>query len=204
MHTTTQEGCVLDKIKRLLTLWLTFMKIGLFTFGGGYAMIALIENECVEKKHWLTQEEMMDITVVAEATPGPIAINSSTYVGQKQAGFWGALCCTLGVVTPSFILLYLISLYFDRFLEVELIAHAFKGIKAAVAVLILRAGINMFSKIKKTVFSTVILVASLTAMLLINLFSWHFSTIYLLLIAGVISLAMFWVRRHVQTKGENR
>ena len=172
-----------------------------------HASNALVQVNCSIKLSldWmLSLIHILDITVVAEATPGPIAINSSTYVGQKQAGFWGALCCTLGVVTPSFILLYLISLYFDRFLEVELIAHAFKGIKAAVAVLILRAGINMFSKIKKTVFSTVILVASLTAMLLINLFSWHFSTIYLLLIAGVISLAMFWVRRRVQTKGEDR
>ena len=117
----------------LLQLFLQFAKIGLFTFGGGYAMIALIENTCVTKKQWITHEEMMDITVIAESTPGPIAINCATFVGFRQKGFLGALVATLGIILPSFILIYIISVFLDRFLEIAWIAHAFLGIKIAVA-----------------------------------------------------------------------
>ena len=95
-----------------LKLFLTFFEIGLFTFGGGYAMISLIENNCVEKKKWITHDEMMNITVIAESTPGPIAINCATYVGLKKGGFLGALLATLGVVVPSFIIIFLISMYY--------------------------------------------------------------------------------------------
>ena len=93
----------------MLELLLTFMKIGLFTFGGGYAMISLIEDTCVEKKQWITHEEMMNVTVVAESTPGPIAINCATYVGYVRHGFWGSVTATVGVVLPSFVIIYLIS-----------------------------------------------------------------------------------------------
>ena len=89
----------------LLDLFLTFMKIGLFTFGGGYAMISIIENECVEIKKWITHEEMMNITVIAESTPGPIAINCATFVGYKQKGLLGGIMATLGVVVPSFVII---------------------------------------------------------------------------------------------------
>ena len=102
----------------LLDLFLTFAKIGLFTFGGGYAMIALIENTCVEKKQWITHDEMMDITVIAESTPGPIAINCATYVGYKQKGFAGALIATIGMILPSFWIIFVISKFLDHFLEI--------------------------------------------------------------------------------------
>ena len=131
----------------LLDLFLCFAKIGLFTFGGGYAMVALIENACVEEKKWITHDELMNVTVIAESTPGPIAINCATYVGYKQKGFWGAVAATVGVVLPSLIIIYLIALYFNKFLEISLIAHAFKGIKIAVGIIILDAGFNMFKKI---------------------------------------------------------
>ena len=98
-------------MKLLLDLFLTFSKIGLFTFGGGYAMIPLIENVCVTKKEWITHEEMMNITVVAESTPGPIAINCATYVGLKKKGFWGAVAATLGVTLPSFLIILMISFF---------------------------------------------------------------------------------------------
>ena len=136
--------------KNILTdLLLTFMKIGFFTFGGGYAMIAMIENNCVERKKWITHDEMMNVTVIAESTPGPIAINCATFVGYKQAGFIGSLVATLGIVLPSFAVIYAISMFFDRFLEIALIAKAFKGIKIGVGILILSTGLNMLQKMSK-------------------------------------------------------
>jgi len=113
-------------------LFLTFAKIGLFTFGGGYAMIALIEDACVEKKQWITHDEMMNVTVIAESTPGPIAINCATYVGYKQKGLAGAIAATVGMVLPSFCIIFLISMFLDNFLEITWIAHAFRGIRIAV------------------------------------------------------------------------
>ena len=102
-----------------LDLFLTFAKIGLFTFGGGYAMIALIEDICVEKKQWITHDEMMNVTVIAESTPGPIAINCATYVGYKQKGLSGAVAATVGMVLPSFCIIFLISRFLDKFLEIH-------------------------------------------------------------------------------------
>ncbi len=132
----------------LLDLFLTFAKVGLFTFGGGYAMLALIENTCVEKKQWITHDEMMNITVVAESTPGPIAINCATYVGYKQKGFAGALIATIGMILPSFCIIFAISKFLDHFLEITWIAHAFQGIKIAVGILILDAAIKMLQKMQ--------------------------------------------------------
>ena len=174
----------------MLELFLTFMKIGLFTFGGGYAMISLIEDICVERKQWITHEEMMTVTVVAESTPGPIAINCATYVGYLQRGFWGAVVSTLGMVIPSFVIILLISVFFDNFLEITIVASAFKGIKLAVGLLILNAGLNMLRKMKKTPLSLGILVCALTVMILAELFSWNFSSLSLMLCAGVFSLAL--------------
>ena len=130
----------------LLDLFLTFAKIGMFTFGGGYAMIAMIENNCVERKQWITHDEMMNVTVIAESTPGPIAINCETFTGYKKAGFTGALAATLGMIIPSFMVVYLISMFLDNFLELTIIANAFKGIKIAVGILILDAAITMIKK----------------------------------------------------------
>ena len=133
----------------LLQLLLAFMKIGFFTFGGGYAMISLIEDSCVVKNEWITHDEMMNVTVVAESTPGPIAINCATYIGYKQAGFKGAVVATLGMVLPSFIVIYIISIFLDNFLEITWIANAFKGIKVAVGILIISAGSRMLRKAKR-------------------------------------------------------
>ena len=136
-------------MKILPDLFLTFAKIGLFTFGGGYAMISMIENNCVERKKWINHDEMMNITVIAESTPGPIAINCATFTGYKKAGFAGALAATLGIIVPSFIVIFLISMFLDNFLEISLISNAFKGIKIAVGFLILDAGITMVMKMHK-------------------------------------------------------
>lgn len=185
----------------LLDLFLTFAKIGLFTFGGGYAMISMIENACVGKKQWITHEDMMNVTVIAESTPGPIAINCATFVGYRQKGFAGALFATLGIVLPSFVIIYLISMFLDNFLEITLIANAFKGIKIAVGILILDAGITMIKKMRKKLVPHVIMVCSFMAMLLINIFSLNFSSISLMLVAAAVSLAVFLIQGAPAQKG---
>ena len=178
----------------LLDLFLTMAKIGLFTFGGGYAMISVIEDNCVERKQWITHEEMMNMTVIAESTPGPIAINCSTFTGYKIAGFAGAVAATLGMVIPSFAIIFLISMFLDNFLELTLIANAFRGIKIAVGILILDAGLNMTKKMQNKKLPRVIMVCAAAVMLCVNLFAWSFSSISLLILAGVVSLTIFVVK----------
>lgn len=175
----------------LFRLFLTFMKIGLFTFGGGYAMISIIENICVEKNKWITHDEMMNVTVIAESTPGPIAINCATFVGYRQAGLIGAMAATLGVTIPSFLIIFAISLFLNNFLEIAVIAHAFNGIKIAVGVLIVRAAVKMMKNTEKQFLPMAILICSFTVMMLINIFSWDFSSISLMLIAAAASLFFF-------------
>ena len=185
----------------LLSLFLNFAKIGLFTFGGGYAMIAMIENNCVEKKKWITHDEMMDITVIAESTPGPIAINCATYTGYKKAGFTGALAATFGMILPSLLVIFIISMFLDNFLEFEIIASAFKGIKIAVGILVLDAAITMIKKMHKKIILRTIMACSAAAMLLINLFAWNFSSISLMIVAAVISFVIFIVNSKMKKKG---
>ena len=175
----------------LVDLFFTFAKIGLFTFGGGYAMIAMIENNCVERKQWITHDEMINITVIAESTPGPIAINCATFTGYKKAGFMGALVATLGMISPSFIVIYLISTFLDNFLELTIIANAFKGIKIAVGFLILDAAITMVKKMHKKKLPRAIMVCSCIAMFCINIFALDFSSVSLMIIAAVVSLTIF-------------
>ncbi|MBR3356575.1 MAG: chromate transporter [Solobacterium sp.] len=188
----------------LLDLFLTFAKIGLFTFGGGYAMIALIENTCVEKKQWITHDEMMDITVVAESTPGPIAINCATYVGYKQKGFAGALAATIGMILPSFCIIFAISKYLDHFLEITWIAHAFQGIKIAAGILIVDAGIRMLKKMQKKPMPKAFVLCAFAAVLMINIFSVRISSITLMLAAGLISLILFMVRKPAAAGGAGK
>lgn len=185
----------------LFELFLTFARIGLFTFGGGYAMLSIIEHQCVEKKAWITHEEMMDITVIAESTPGPIAINCATFTGYKKAGVAGALSATLGMVAPSFVIIYLISMFLDNFLEIAMIAKAFQGIKIAVGILILDAAITMIKKMQKKKLPRTIMICAAVIMLCINIFTWKISSICLMLIAGMISLTIFIVKGAPDQKG---
>ena len=185
----------------LLDLFLTFAKIGLFTFGGGYAMISIIENNCVERKKWITHDEMMNITVIAESTPGPIAINCATFTGYKKAGFAGALAATLGMVIPSFLVIYLISMFLDNFLELTVVANAFRGIKIAVGILILDAAITMIRKMHKKKLPRTIMICSCLVMLGINIFSLSFSSISLMLIAAAVSLSIFVIQGAPEQKG---
>ena len=179
----------------LFTLFLTFAKIGLFTFGGGYAMIAMIEHICVEQKKWITHEDLANVVVIAESTPGPVAINCATFVGHKQKGVAGAVAATLGVVLPSFVIIFLISLFLERFLEIAWVANAFKGIRVAVGILIVDVAVRMIRKMKKKdALSILLLAASCVLMLLSNIFAWKISTIVLMLAAAAVSLAVFALR----------
>ena len=197
-----KSGFVEGKLMLILYLFLNFVKIGLFTFGGGYAMLALIENVCVEKKKWITHDEMVNITVIAESTPGPIALNCATYVGYKQKGLLGAIAASIGVVLPSFLIIFLISLFLDNFLQIKWIASAFKGIKIAVGILIIDAAIKMIKKMKKKPLPIIILVCAFIAMLLVDVFSLHFSTIFLILIAAAVGLVVFFIERQKDKGGD--
>ena len=180
--------------RRCIALFTVFFRIGLFTFGGGYAMIALIEDACVEKKQWITHDEMMNVTVIAESTPGPIAINCATYVGYKQKGLAGAIAATVGMVLPSFCIIFLISMFLDNFLEITWIAHAFRGIRIAVGILILDAAIRMIRKMQKKPFPLAVMITSFAAMLAIDIFALRISSITLMLVAAAVSLALFLVK----------
>ncbi len=182
-------------------LFLTFLKIGLFTFGGGYAMISIIEHDCVEKKRWITHDEMMNLTVIAESTPGPIAINCATYIGYQQAGLIGAAAATFAIVLPSFAIIYLICKMLDHFLEITVIANAFRGIQIAVGILIADVALHMIRKMPKDLPTRLIFGAAFGGMFLINLFSWNFSSITLMLLAGAAGLAALLIKDASGSKG---
>ena len=175
----------------LIELFMTFAKIGLFTFGGGYAMLSIIEDICVEKKNWITHDEMMNITVIAESTPGPIAINCATYVGYKKGKLPGAILATLGVAVPSFVIIFVISMFLEGFLEIAWIAHAFQGIKLAVGILILDAALKMIRKMPKKRLQIGILIAAFAVILLINVLNLHLSSVVVMITAALASVAFF-------------
>ena len=183
----------MNKIKGCLSLFLTMLKIGLFTFGGGYAMIALLENEFVEKKKWLEKDEFLDVAAIAESTPGPIAINAATYIGYKNTGMIGSMIATLGICIPSFVIIYAISLFLDAFLSLTLVAYAFKGIQICVVYLILTAGLKMLKQMKKTVFNTVIISVTLISMIVFSLFAVKLSTIFYILISGACGVVVYFL-----------
>lgn len=181
----------MKKTKGYLSLFSSMLKIGLFTFGGGYAMIALLENEFVEKKKWLEKDEFLDVAAIAESTPGPIAINAATYIGYKNAGIIGSIIATLGICIPSFIIIYAISLFFDAFLTLTLIAYAFKGIQICVVYLILTAGLKMLKQMKKTSFNVIIISITLICMVVFSLFAVRFSTIFYILLSGACGVVVY-------------
>ena len=183
------------KVKGYLSLFLTMLKIGLFTFGGGYAMIALLEDEFVEKKKWLEKDELLDVTAIAESTPGPIAINAATYMGYKNAGIIGSIIATLGICIPSFVIIYAISLFFDAFLSLTLVEYAFKGIQICVVYLILTAGLKMLKQMKKTIFNMIIISITLICMIVFSLFAVKFSTIFYILISGICGVVVYLLGR---------
>ncbi len=175
-------------MKGCFLLFLTMLKIGLFTFGGGYAMIALLENEFVSVRKWLDKDEFLDMVAIAESTPGPIAINAATYIGYKLHGFFGSLTATVAICIPSFVIIYGISLFLDAFLSFTLVACAFRGIQVCVIYLIFSAGLKMLGQMKKTPFHLFISGATMIGMILSSLFAVSFSVIFFILISGVLGL----------------
>lgn len=170
------------------------LKIGLFTFGGGYAMIHLLDHELVEKKGWLAHGEFTDLVAIAESTPGPIAINCATYIGYKRAGILGSVVATVGVCVPSVTIIYLISLFFNSFLTLTWVASAFRGIQVSVVFLILSAGVKMLKKAKKTPFNLTVIALTLVSMIITSLFAVKFSSILYVLIFGALGLGIYTVR----------
>ena len=181
--------------RKLLSLLLTMLKIGLFTFGGGYAMIALLENEFVTRRKWMEHEEFLNMAAIAESTPGPIAINAATYIGYKQSGILGASLATLAICLPSFCIIFAISLFFDAFLSLTYVQYAFYGIRVCVIYLILSAGIKLLCKIEKKPLTIALIAITVLGMLTVSVLAISFSTIFYILIGGTVGLLAYLIAR---------
>lgn len=170
-----------------LELFLTFLKIGAFTFGGGYAMIPLIQKEVCENKKWLTDDDILEIVAIAESTPGPIAINSATFVGYRTAGFFGAMCATFGIVLPSFLIITIISMVLKEFSSYRAVKYAFMGIRAGVLALIVKALWTMAKKCPKNIFSYLIAAAAFVLAVFTDI-----NTIFIIIGCAVAGLIYFF------------
>lgn len=183
-----------EKLKRILSLFLTFLKIGGFTFGGGYAMIPLIQKEVVDNKKWVTDDDILEIIAIAESTPGPIAINSATFIGYKTCGFFGSFFATLGVVLPSFVIIMIIAFLLDGFAQITAVKYAFFGIRAGVLALLLKSFWGMFKKCPKNAVAYSIAVAAFIASIL------SFDTLIIIISAAVIGLASSYIAAKREVK----
>lgn len=189
-----------QEAQSLGTLFFTFFKIGLFTFGGGYAMIALLEEEFIQRRKWLDKDEFLDMTAIAESTPGPVAINSATYLGYKLAKVPGAATATVAVCLPSFLIIYAISLFFEQFTQLTVIANAFKGIQVCVIYLIFSAGVRMLKALDKSPFATGVLAAVMLVMVGFSLAGVSVSSILLILLSGAAGVAAWLIGRRKEGK----
>ena len=181
-------------MKKAGILFWDFLKIGAFTFSGGYAMIHLLERQFVARRKWLDREEFLDMVAVAEWTPGPVAVNSATYIGYKVDGVIGALSATVAVCLPSFVIIYLISLFLDQFLALTYVAYAFKGIQACVVYLILSAAWKLWTSMEKNWMNVSILTAVSIAMISFSVFAVDVSSILYIIICGVIGIAVYGMK----------
>ena len=190
------------KLKSLFSLFLSMLKIGAFTFGGGYAMIHLLDHEFVERKGWLEKDEFLDLVTIAESTPGPIAINCATYIGYKREKVLGSIVSTIGMVLPSLVIIYAISLFLDSFLASPIIKAAFEGIQVCVVFLILSAGVKMLKKMKKKPFNLAVFSLTLVCMSILTLLSVRFSSIFYILISGCVG-ALIYTVGYLKSKKQN-
>ena len=154
-----------NKFTTILQLFITFFKVGILTFGGGYAMIPIIQKEVVEKKKWLPESDILDILAISESTPGPIAVNTATYVGFKVGGFWGSFFATLGLAVPSFAIILLISFFYEKFMTWSVVAAAFKGLKVGVIILLSMAVLKLRKAVKTDLVSIILFIFTLIGML---------------------------------------
>lgn len=179
-----------DKLKLCLQLLLSFMKIGVVTFGGGYAMIPIIEEETSKKRKWISGDDLLDVVAISESTPGPIAICAASFIGYRVAGILGAFCATFGVVLPSFVVIYIISIFLRQFNSLNIVKYAFTGIRAGVLALIIKAVISMFKKAPKHIIAYIIMAVSFA---LVVLFS--FNVLVIILSSAVIGIVSSYIAR---------
>ena len=159
--------------KELFKLFITFFKIGLTTFGGGYAMIPIIENETVNKRKWIGREDIFDIITIGESTPGPISINAATFIGYKVSGFWGSFFSTLGIILPSFGIIFLISFFYKDFMSINIINAAFQGLKIGVVILLFRAALTLAKGLKRNAITLLAFCVALAIMLCATFLNWN-------------------------------
>lgn len=192
-----------SKLSRLISLLLTFMKVGLFTFGGGYAMIPIIEEQVSRKKHWIEESEILDIIAISESTPGPISVNTATYVGYKVAGILGAIVSTLGLALPSFIIIFIISFFYKDFMQIHFFDAAFKGLKIGVILLLLNAVIKLGKSFKKNAITLIIFSLVLITSIVFSFLNTGFNYLTLILI-GLGILIGIMMTALSRTKGESK
>lgn len=173
-------------MKNLIEMFFTFFKIGAFTFGGGYAMIPLIEREVVSSKHWIEKDEFTDIIVISQSFPGAMAVNTSIFIGYKISGVKGAIVALLGTILPSFFIILIIAAFFMKFRDYEIINKAFLGIGAAVPVLVLIAVQSLSKSVEKNTRNIIVVIASVVA---ISLFNVH--PIIVILVSAVYGVISF-------------
>ena len=177
--------------KDILVLFLVFLKLGLFSFGGGTTMLTLLHDELVEKRKWIDKDELMEMTAISESTPGPIAINLATYLGYSRGGFLGALFATLGVVLPPFAIMFAISMFFQNLLSYEVVQYAFMGIKCGVVFLLCKVTITLLKGNRKDWVAIIIFSVVTTLMVVFTIFAVSFSAIYFILIGAVLGLLVY-------------
>ena len=184
----------------IIKLFLTFFKLGALTFGGGYAMVAMMEEECVEKKNFITKEEFLNIVTIAESTPGPLSVNLATYIGHKQLGLLGAFVSTLGVVLPSIFVIYIISVFFENIFEINIIKNAFVGIRIAIGIIIVRSSLNLFCEeyknTKYKIISITLFVIYFFIVFITEIINKPISTVYYIFFAFIISIVLLMVKKN--------
>ncbi len=185
----------MNKLKMCLTLFGTFFKIGAFTIGGGYAMVPLIQREVAERRKWIEESDMLDIVAIAESTPGPIAINTATFVGTRACGFWGAFSSTLGTVLPSFIIIVALSQVLTAIIHYEPVAFAFNGIRAGVIALIVKALWKMAKSCPKNLFAVILGVSAFV----VDLFT-GVNVLFIIIGGALLGLAVALISKRREDK----
>jgi chromate transporter len=173
----------------MLELFITFFKIGTFTFGGGYAMIPLIEREIIYEKKWIDRDELLEIISISQMTPGPIAINAATFIGKKRYGILGSIAATLGVIAPSLLVIIIISAFFTKSFLNPTMQKLFIGLRAGIAALILSSVIKLSKNTLIDKFSSAIFLISLLGLILFNV-----SPIFLILFFGIGCIIFFTIK----------
>ena len=176
-------------------LFLTFLKVGAFTFGGGYAMIPIIQKEVVDKRKWANNSDILDILAISESTPGPISVNAATYIGFKVAGFWGSFFATLGLALPSFVIIYIISFFYKTFMTWSVVQAAFKGLSVGVIILLFSAVLKLRKAVPNSWLSIVLFTLTLVGMMCYNLFQLKIPSVSIIfivlgLLVGIIATAI--------------